>query len=264
MDGDAKYMAAELMQGRVSTAIDIFSAGISFLELACDLEVPSSGDGFHVLRSGSIPFHHFTDSCHISDNLKQVLTWMMDPEPDKRPTATQLLTDHLVLASIARTRRRSQSLVALRSRVQDMWSAVLLTVWSFFSRFWSSIVTRDADSSTTASCSPARITSPSSSPTHPGCSSSRRHKFLSSTPTRDTHACLPMNEKSMTRHSATFSPLVSPACDLSDDGDDDYDHDVDGDGEGRVTTSSLMGGGPKNLLSVFEHLDQESEQESDS
>ena len=49
------YMADKLLKGRFSTAADIFSLGISLLELACDLELPSGGEGWHSLRNGELP-----------------------------------------------------------------------------------------------------------------------------------------------------------------------------------------------------------------
>ena len=43
------------MQGQFSTAADIFSLGISLLELACDLELPSGGPTWQQLREGELP-----------------------------------------------------------------------------------------------------------------------------------------------------------------------------------------------------------------
>lgn len=54
-EGDPKYLAKELMQGKFTMSADIFSLGITILELACDLDLPSGGDGWHQLRNGKIP-----------------------------------------------------------------------------------------------------------------------------------------------------------------------------------------------------------------
>ncbi len=54
-EGDSCYIANELLKGKFSTAADIFSLGISLLELACDLELPSEGEGWHHLRKGHLP-----------------------------------------------------------------------------------------------------------------------------------------------------------------------------------------------------------------
>ena len=51
-------MAPELMEGRFSPAADIFSLGISLFEVACDLQLPSNGEAWHMLRRGELP-HEF-------------------------------------------------------------------------------------------------------------------------------------------------------------------------------------------------------------
>ena len=43
------------MQGQFTKAADIFSLGITILEIACDLDLPSGGEGWHQLRDGKIP-----------------------------------------------------------------------------------------------------------------------------------------------------------------------------------------------------------------
>lgn len=55
LEGDSCYVAPELLEGRFSPAADIFSLGISLLELACNLELPSSGCTWHALRGGHLP-----------------------------------------------------------------------------------------------------------------------------------------------------------------------------------------------------------------
>lgn len=55
MEGDAKYLAPELMDGKFTKAADVFSLGISMLELASDLELPSRGKLWHDLRNGIFP-----------------------------------------------------------------------------------------------------------------------------------------------------------------------------------------------------------------
>ena len=45
--GNFRYIADELLKGRSSTVADIFSLRICLLELACDMELPSGGEGWH-------------------------------------------------------------------------------------------------------------------------------------------------------------------------------------------------------------------------
>ncbi|CAN7949576.1 unnamed protein product, partial [Ixodes pacificus] len=55
VEGDARYMAPELMDGDFTKAADVFSLGITILELACDLELPGQGQHWHSLRAGTLP-----------------------------------------------------------------------------------------------------------------------------------------------------------------------------------------------------------------
>lgn len=55
MEGDAKYLAAEVMQGKFTKAADVFSLGISMLELATDISLPANGQLWHELRDGTFP-----------------------------------------------------------------------------------------------------------------------------------------------------------------------------------------------------------------
>ena len=43
------------MEGRFSPGADVFSLGISMLEVACDLQLPSNGESWHMLRRGELP-----------------------------------------------------------------------------------------------------------------------------------------------------------------------------------------------------------------
>ncbi|RWS28624.1 membrane-associated tyrosine- and threonine-specific cdc2-inhibitory kinase-like protein [Leptotrombidium deliense] len=103
MEGDPKYLAKELMQGKFTKAADIFSLGITTLELACDLDLPSGGQSWHQLRSGEIPAEltkSLSTSSHfslthlyldLSNELKKVIVDMMNPNFQERPTAESLL-----------------------------------------------------------------------------------------------------------------------------------------------------------------------------
>lgn len=54
-EGDAKYLAPELMEGKFTKAADVFSLGISLLELATDISLPANGQLWHDLRDGVFP-----------------------------------------------------------------------------------------------------------------------------------------------------------------------------------------------------------------
>lgn len=55
MEGDCRYIAPELLQGVFTKAADIFSLGITILELACTLELPKNGHLWQELRNGVFP-----------------------------------------------------------------------------------------------------------------------------------------------------------------------------------------------------------------
>ena len=85
------------------------------LEVACDLELPSGGSNWHSLRDGALP-HEFTRgratelsaphshglslslSIDLSPQLTQLLSLMMHPQPDLRPSAADLLKHKNVCA----------------------------------------------------------------------------------------------------------------------------------------------------------------------
>lgn len=54
-EGDSRYIAPELLQGRFTKAADIFSLGIAILELACRLDLPPNGILWQKLRSSDLP-----------------------------------------------------------------------------------------------------------------------------------------------------------------------------------------------------------------
>ncbi|XP_074519831.1 membrane-associated tyrosine- and threonine-specific cdc2-inhibitory kinase [Halichoeres trimaculatus] len=87
-EGDARYMAPELLRGEYGPAADVFSLGVSILELACNIEVPNGGEGWQQLRQGCLP-PEVTSG--LSDDLQTVLRMMLAPDPSDRPTVSELL-----------------------------------------------------------------------------------------------------------------------------------------------------------------------------
>ncbi|CAG12655.1 unnamed protein product, partial [Tetraodon nigroviridis] len=87
-EGDPRYMAPELLRGEYGPAADVFSLGVTILELACNMEVPNGGEGWQQLRQGRLP-SQFTGG--LSDELQSVLQMMLKPEPSERPTVSELL-----------------------------------------------------------------------------------------------------------------------------------------------------------------------------
>lgn len=92
-EGDSKYLAAEVLNDKPTKAADIFSLGITILELATDLELPMNGIFWHEIRNRMIDEHLINQ---ISADLRRVLAWMMDPNPLNRPKASELLSDPIL------------------------------------------------------------------------------------------------------------------------------------------------------------------------
>ena len=92
-EGDNKYMAPELLQGVFSEKADVFSLGIAMLEICCDLDLPSCGASWQLLRSGYFP-KECTDI--IPYPLFLIIRWMMTPCYKMRPTIVEVLTHPIV------------------------------------------------------------------------------------------------------------------------------------------------------------------------
>lgn len=111
IEGDPRYLAAELMEGKFSKAADVFSLGITILELACDLDLPTGGPLWHQLREGSFPQRLISG---LSPELAQVIRLMMEPDPNKRLTVDQILRMEAI-SQILNQRKRSLHVKTLLS-----------------------------------------------------------------------------------------------------------------------------------------------------
>lgn len=54
-EGDAKYLAPEVLGGVYTCMADIFALGVTLVELATDYIMPSNGYLWHAMREGQIP-----------------------------------------------------------------------------------------------------------------------------------------------------------------------------------------------------------------
>jgi len=87
-EGDSKYLAPEVLEGLVSKSCDIFSLGITILEVACDLDLPNKGLLWNDLRDRG-PDPRLT--LHLSPELRRVIQLMMTNDPERRPGVNQIL-----------------------------------------------------------------------------------------------------------------------------------------------------------------------------
>uniref|UniRef100_A0A914E0C8 non-specific serine/threonine protein kinase n=1 Tax=Acrobeloides nanus TaxID=290746 RepID=A0A914E0C8_9BILA len=148
-EGDTRYLAAEFFNNClprdqiVTKALDIFSLGISILELATDVYLPRRGhinksDQFvydphwHILRSGHTP-EIFIE--RISPELRNIIEWMMDPNPTFRPSANELLK-HPILLDIISLSPNPRSFVNL---VRWIEKAISLTTPRDYIRYFTMV-----------------------------------------------------------------------------------------------------------------------------
>lgn len=145
LEGDPCYLAPEIMEGNFTKAADVFSLGITTLELACDLELPGQGENWHVLRSGTLPDYI---AQRLSPELRTMIEEMMQPNPNKRPTVDQLL-ERPEIKKVLRQRRVYVAWRRSVARIQDLvllglfWLHGLLQLaWtlpvSWFKALWGS------------------------------------------------------------------------------------------------------------------------------
>lgn len=88
-EGDSRYLALEVLNNPPTKASDIYSLGMSLLELAAKVNLPPSGTGFQKIRQGYINPNWLNS---IEDvRLRALILWMIDPDPLKRPTASMAL-----------------------------------------------------------------------------------------------------------------------------------------------------------------------------
>ncbi|XP_078509005.1 membrane-associated tyrosine- and threonine-specific cdc2-inhibitory kinase [Lissotriton helveticus] len=92
-EGDPRYMAPELLNGEYTKAADIFSLGMTILEIACNMDLPKGGDGWQQLRHGYLPSEFTAD---LSSELLTILTAMLEPDHKKRATVESLLASPIM------------------------------------------------------------------------------------------------------------------------------------------------------------------------
>ncbi|KAH3759247.1 membrane-associated tyrosine- and threonine-specific cdc2-inhibitory kinase [Pelomyxa schiedti] len=95
-EGDSAYMAPELLNNSdtVTPAADMFSLGISIMELAYNVEIPTRGPLWCALRSGwSFPAAPL--GWPHSWQFEHVMSSLLSPDPSSRPSAAALLESDL-------------------------------------------------------------------------------------------------------------------------------------------------------------------------
>ncbi|KAI7954418.1 hypothetical protein MJO28_004818 [Puccinia striiformis f. sp. tritici] len=95
-EGDRVYTAPEILGGRYSEEVDVFSVGLIALEIATSVVLPDNSNEWQSLRSSDFSR---TDLSHLSSELVLLIKRMMDKCPDRRITAAEL-TQHPVISKL--------------------------------------------------------------------------------------------------------------------------------------------------------------------
>ncbi|VDM65130.1 unnamed protein product [Strongylus vulgaris] len=90
-EGDKYYMAPEILNDSPTPAADVYSLGVSMLELATDVDLHEES---HRIRNGELKDALFGD---ISNELRQMITSLLCPDPSSRPSTSQLSNDPFIL-----------------------------------------------------------------------------------------------------------------------------------------------------------------------
>eukprot|EP00112_Aurelia_sp_Birch-Aquarium-sp1_P015721 Seg351.7 transcript_id=Seg351.7/GoldUCD/mRNA.D3Y31 product="Membrane-associated tyrosine- and threonine-specific cdc2-inhibitory kinase" protein_id=Seg351.7/GoldUCD/D3Y31 len=125
-EGDPKYMAPELMQGKFTKAADIFSLGITILELACNMELPRGGELWQDLREEKLPLG-FTQG--LSQPLLTLIRKMMATDLTKRPTVDDILGERKIM-KVLRRRKRFWFVSKLQS-INSILTSFFLQIFHF-------------------------------------------------------------------------------------------------------------------------------------
>ncbi|MPC33116.1 membrane-associated tyrosine- and threonine-specific cdc2-inhibitory kinase-like [Portunus trituberculatus] len=122
VEGDPKYLAPELMNLEFGPPADLFSLGMTILELATDLDLPKHGDAWQKLRQGELP----PAAKGVSKELQKLLLGLLHPDPKKRLTADLALS----LPAIKRVLIRKGIKDALRKSVMRV-KTMMTQTWFF-------------------------------------------------------------------------------------------------------------------------------------
>ncbi|XP_066840327.1 LOW QUALITY PROTEIN: membrane-associated tyrosine- and threonine-specific cdc2-inhibitory kinase [Anser cygnoides] len=138
-EGDPRYLAPEVLGGGPRAAgppADVFSLGLTLLEVAAGRELPAAGEGWQELRRGGLP----PDMARgLTPELRELLAAMLEPDPQRRPSAEALLrTAPLRRAGRWRAltrladeglRRGARLMEGCRAALRWVWGALWGVLW---------------------------------------------------------------------------------------------------------------------------------------
>ena len=131
-EGDPKYLAPEVLlnSNNITCAADIFSLGMTFLELATDLDLPRGGDLWHQLRNRNVPANIISS---LSQDLVEVIMKMIETDHLKRATVDQLLNMPVIKRLIAANKRKIfySNIICTSKNVYKRLSKVVCFIFTY-------------------------------------------------------------------------------------------------------------------------------------
>lgn len=118
-EGDCRYLAPELLHEEIEkdlTKSDIFSLGLSILEVLLGKQLPKNGNEWHELRSDELPMFP-----SISTELHDLIRQMINRDPSKRPSAATILRERVLYPSSQLTRAElKEQLNSSIARIEEL------------------------------------------------------------------------------------------------------------------------------------------------
>ncbi|XP_014817350.1 PREDICTED: membrane-associated tyrosine- and threonine-specific cdc2-inhibitory kinase [Calidris pugnax] len=133
--GDARYAAPEALMGQGGPPSDIFSLALTILELGGSQRLPPWGEGWQELRRGGLPQ---SAAPGLSEELRRVLGAMMELDPQRRPTAAELLTWGAVRRA-GRWRVLTRWADAGLRGMEALGEAFRLALWRLWGTLWGTL-----------------------------------------------------------------------------------------------------------------------------
>uniref|UniRef100_A0A8C5QY02 Membrane-associated tyrosine- and threonine-specific cdc2-inhibitory kinase n=1 Tax=Leptobrachium leishanense TaxID=445787 RepID=A0A8C5QY02_9ANUR len=128
-EGDPRYMAPELLDGMFGKAADVFSLGMTLLEVSCNMELPKGGEGWQLLRQGHLPTEFTSD---LPPDFLKVLSAMLDPDHRRRATVDWLLS----LPSIQRAERWRKLTLSAQWTLGKLFAMCQVRIHLWFCKRW--------------------------------------------------------------------------------------------------------------------------------
>ncbi|CAL2030405.1 unnamed protein product [Caenorhabditis brenneri] len=243
MDGDSRYLAPEAMEGTPAKPWDVFSLGVTILEVATDVWLPTNGDGWQDIRNDRIPRSLYPEDRSL--DLKALIDQMTFRDPKSRPTCEELLYHPGILRS---KDQASGAFTLIRSAEPDTPSTSEASDEDENQPSTSGDWRRTAHPSTSGVGAPKDEEQPSTSGPRPRDPFRRRTSDTPSTSGNWRRTAEPKEEEQpSTSGPRTSIPFLSPSTSGASDEEDDNQPSTSGNWRWTTRPSSSDEGAPKEV-----------------